>query len=152
MKTGLTLLFILMLTVPAMAQFVDQADLEQTTRSNALGVVPANNVFSLLDLSKIKWSHSYSFGYASGSNYSGSQGLWMSTMFYEFSRKLSLAVNLGVGHGGGALSVDSKNSAIFLPGFTLDYHPSKKFQMTISMQRVTGGLSPYSYQYPYQRR
>ncbi len=152
MKIGLVLLFVMIFAVPTMAQFVDQADIVETTRSNSLGVVPAKNVFSLIDLSRIKWKHSYSFGYASGSGYSGSQGLWTSSMFYEFSPKLSLALNLGVSHGGGLITGDANNSATFLPGFTLDYHPSKKFQMTISVQRVTGGLGPYSYGNPYLHR
>lgn len=132
--------------VAVSAQMADQASIQATSRSQALGVQPAVNPFSLLDLSRIKWSHSYSISYLSGGGASGTAGLWNTSMLYEFSSKLTLRLDLGVSHGGGSLYAGDVNSASFLPGFVLDYHPSESFRMTIGMQTFNGypSFSPYS--------
>jgi hypothetical protein len=135
------------------AQFSDQAELTSTgTGGTGLGVRPAETPFSLINLSRIKWSHSYSVSYFSGGNSSGSAGLWNSTMLYEISPKLSLGLNLGVLHNAGVLWGDGKNNASFLPGLRLDYHPSDKFRMSVIVQRVAGWYGPESYLRDYFRQ
>jgi len=59
------------------------------------GVRPAESPWSLLDMSRISWSHSYSGTYFSGGSSSGSLGMFNSTMMYDISSKLSLSVDTG---------------------------------------------------------
>ena len=65
-------------------------------------------------------------------------------MYYEFSPKLSLALNLGILHDPSALWGNGDNQASLLPGFRLDYHPSDKVSMSVSFQRYNGFYSPYT--------
>ena len=124
----------------ASAQMVDNAELENLSKTSGLSVRPVANPFSLLDLSRISWSNSYSVSFFSGGASSGSVGLLNSTMFYEISSKLSLSLNLGVVHSGGSWGEDRE--ATLLPGFSLDYHPSDKFRMTFMVQRYDAVLNP----------
>lgn len=145
MRKLILILSTLALALPVSAQMADRADLLAATRSQALGVQPAKNPMSLIDLSRLQWSHSYSLSYLSGGGGSASVGVLNTSMFYEFSPKLSLMLNVGVAHNAGAIWGDGNNDATVLPGFVLDYHPSEKFRMTIGMQRVAGGLYGSNY-------
>jgi len=122
------------------AQMADRAQLDNLSRTSSLSVKPAANPFSLLDMSRISWSHSYSVSFFSGGAMSGSVGLLNSTILYEFSPKLSLSVNLGVAHSAGQWG--QGREATVLPGFTLDYHPSEKFRLTFMVQRYDAVLNP----------
>lgn len=136
----LPVLVLAMMASLASAQMADRAELEGLTQTNGMSVKPAANPFSLLDMSRVRWSHSYSVGFFSGGSSSGSVGLLNSTMFYDISRSLSLSINVGVAHSGG--SWGEGRSATVLPGFTLDYHPSEKFRMTFMIQKYDGALNP----------
>lgn len=139
-----TLITILLLAGMASAQFVDDAIAQDPNPGNSLGTKPASSPFSLLDLSRVRWSHSYSVGFFSGGFGSGSSGLLNSTMFYDFSPKLSLQLNLGVLHDPGSLVGSGDRDATLLPGFLLEYHPSDKFQMSIGYQKYSASFSnPY---------
>ena len=142
------------MALPASAQFVEQSQTKPAIAKDSYGAPPAETPFSLLDLSRIRWSHSYSVTYFSGGIGSSSLGIFNTTMFYELSSKLSLNMNLGVAHDPSSLWTDGKTSnTTFLPGFTLDYHPSKKFQISISYQQFMGNpyYNPY-YNSSYYRR
>ncbi len=149
MKTALVTLFVMVLAASAWGQLADQAEIEEINRATVLGVKPAVSPFSLIDLSRVKWSHSYSVGFFSGGSYSGSMGLYNTSMFYELSSKLSLTVNLGIAHNTGAIWGDGSSDANLLPGFRLDYHPSENFRMSIGIQRYSGYYVPYNYR-PYR--
>jgi hypothetical protein len=142
MKQLILILSLILIACPARSQTVDRAELEKITRENALGVQPAASPYSLIDLSRLKWSHSYSVSYVSGSGYSGSLGMMRTSMFYEFSPKLSLTLNMGIAHDPSSLIGNNSGSATFLPGFTLDYHPSDSFRMSVSYQRMIG-MDPF---------
>lgn len=129
-----------MLASLASAQMADRAELENVTKNGGLSVKPAANPFSLLDMSRVRWSHSYSVSFFSGGATSGSVGLLNSTMFYDISKSLSLSINLGIVHSGG--SWGEGRQATILPGFTLDYHPSDKFRMTFMIQQYNLVLNP----------
>lgn len=145
MKTKSVLLSLLLLcATAAVADTAATPSAVPAPTNSSLSLQGAPNPFSLLDLSRIRWSHSYSISYFSGGSSSGSAGLLNSTMFYDISRSLSLSVNIGVLHNSGSIWGDSKNDATILPGFRLDYHPSEKFRMSIAVQRVSG-LYPYYY-------
>lgn len=145
LKTVLTTLVLAFMAVSSWGQLADQAEVEQINRASVLGVKPAVSPFSLIDLSRVKWSHSYSVGFFSGGGYSGSMGLYNTSMLYEISSQLSLTVNLGISHNTGAIWGDGSSDANFLPGFRLDYHPSESFRMSLGIQRYTGYYVPYSY-------
>ena len=147
MKHVVTVIVVLLLGAVVYGQDIDQARLQEPTATNSMGVKPVQTPFSLLDISRIRWSNSYSVSYFSGSGYSGSVGLATTSMFYEFSPKLSMQVNLGILHDPGALWGDANNSASFLPGFQLDYHPSDKFHLSIGVQRYDWRAYPGSYGY-----
>jgi len=129
-----------------LAQFSDQAEIKEI-KSNVTGLQPVSKPFSLIDLSRVKWSHAYSVSYFSGGSYSGSVGMYTGSIFYEFSKSLSLDVKLGLAHNPGAL-FDSRtdNEAAFFPAFNLDYHPSDKFRLSIGYAKYPG-FNPYGYRY-----
>jgi hypothetical protein len=143
MKKLLAVIFVLALAVSVSAQSSDAAKLNAITRSSNFGIRPAASPFSLLDLSKMHWSHSYSISFFSGSGYSGSVGVLRSSMLYDLSSQLSLGLNLGIVHNAGALWGNGNTNASFLPGFWLDYHPSQKFNMSINVQWYQGGYYPF---------
>jgi len=145
MKKALaTLVLFLMVCPMTSAQQSDVATIRDATSQYPLGM-PASSPFSLLDASRMKWSHSYSMTFFSGGNSSGSLGMLSSTMTYELSSKLSFAFNLGVMHNTGALFRAEGSDATLLPGFTIDFHPSKNFQMSLSVQKYNGLMTPYFY-------
>ncbi len=143
MKKLLVITFVLLFAASAFAQFADQAKIDQTSKAYSFGVKPAVTPFSLLDLSRIRWSTSYSFGYVSGGSYSGSMGVLNTSALYELSSKLSMRLNLGIAHNTGAIWGDGQNDATILPGFSLDYHPSEKFHLNVGFQRYSGFFNPY---------
>ncbi len=140
----LTLTIVMVVSTLSMAQLSDQAELERNSQLGGLGQSAVGNPFSLLDLSRINWSHSYSVSYFSGGGASGSGGLWQTSMYYEFSPKLSLNLNLGIAHTGNLISSTSRETT-FLPGFSLDYHPSNKFRVSLMFQTYRGNNNPYAY-------
>ena len=146
----ITLIIALMAGVVS-AQLVDQADAGSVPAQQEIyGVEPAVSSFSLIDFSRVKWSHSYSVSYFSGGSYSGSMGCYNSSIFYELSPKLSLTLNIGISHNAGSLWGDGNNDASILPGFRLDYHPSEKFRMTLMVQKIDASYLPYSGYYYYR--
>ncbi len=143
-KIIISLLFCLLLVSVSSAQLIEDARNQQSTPGNLFGAQPTMSPSALLDLSKIRFSHSYSVSFFSGGGYSGSTGLMNSSMFWDLSPKLSLGLNLGILHNPGSLLSSNVNTdATILPGFSLDYRPSEHFQLNISVQRSSGMLSPY---------
>lgn len=124
---------------------VDRVKLNAIHNQNAVSVEPAVKPFSLIDLSKLKWSQSYSVSFGSSPFGSAGLGMYSGSLLYEFSPKLSMQFSMGLAHNisGNALS---SNGELF-PAFALDYHPSSKFRLMINVQRspyAQGYLSPYS--------
>jgi hypothetical protein len=142
-RTLLTVVALLALAVPGTAQTTDKAALQQMGTTSGIGVKPAASPVSLLDASRITWSNSYSVSFFSGSGTSGSMGLWQTTMHYALSDNLNLSLNLGVTHNPGALWGNEQTDAGFLPGFQLDWRPSEKVFMSLSVQTYNGYTSPY---------
>ncbi len=143
----LTALVISIMSGMAFGQMVDKAEI-QSAKKDYLGLNPVSKPFSLIDLSRLQFSHSYSFNYFSGGGTSGSVGLYTGSIFYELSRSLSLDIRLGIAHDPGALFGNSLNSdAAFFPAVNLDYHPSRSFRLSIGFESHPGFYrSPY---YPY---
>ena len=145
----LVIIFVLLLSATVSAQMVDNAEIENINSQPTLGLSPSPSSFSLIDLSRINWSHSYSVSFFSGGYGSGQVGVYNANIFYEVSSKLSLSLNLGVAHDPGSLFNNNQNTnARFLPGFNLDYHPSENFRVSIGMQTYSG-YDPYYYRNRY---
>jgi hypothetical protein len=145
MKKVTILVAALLCGVSVSAQHVDRAVLEQASTANPIGIKPSSSLFSLIDLSKICWSNSYSVSYLSGGNYSGSMGMLHTSMMYPISSKLNLAVDLGLAHSiSGNLTQPGQNVSV-LPSFWLDFRPSKNVSMSLSFQTIDGLTWPYSY-------
>ena len=124
------MLLCLIFMVSASAQMADISEAKEI-KTNNLGLQPASKPFSLIDLSRLNFSHSYSFAFFSGGGSSGSVGLYTGNIFYELSSSLSLNIQLGVAHNPSALFDRMQSSnALFLPGATVDYHPSDNFRIT----------------------
>ena len=149
MKKFIITLTILLIPLGVWAQFADEAKLQESSRSGSFGVRPVANPFSLLDLSRLRWSHSYALSYGTSSGQSGTLGRLNSTMFYEFSSKLSLAVNLGMAHTSGSFWNANGSEVNFLPGLSLDYHPSEKFRMSFIFEKGGGLVHPYRHRSNY---
>ena len=136
----------------ASAQLVDKAEI-QSVKENNLGLKPAAKPFSLIDLSRIKWSHSYSVSYFSGGGSSTGMGLYTGSMFYEISSSLSIDMQLSVAHNPGSLFNNSAaNEASFYPAVNLDYHPSDNFRLSVGFISVPGNYyyNPYYLNNPYR--
>ena len=143
------IIFVVLLAATVSAQMADNAAIENINSQPALGLNPSPSSFSLIDLSRINWSHSYSVSFFSGGYGSGQVGVYNANIHYEFSSKLSLSLDIGVAHNPGSLFNNNQNTnAIFLPGFNLDYHPSENFRVSIGMQTYNG-YDPYYYRNRY---
>lgn len=145
MKKLLVILLLLSVT-SVQAQLADNASIEKVQNSSSYNLKPAVTPFSLLDFSRIKWSSSYSVSFFSGGNYSGSVGVLNTSMYYEFSSKLSLALNVGIVHNPGAILGDANSTADIVPSFLLNYQPSKNFSVSVGMQSYRGTnnyMNPY---------
>ncbi len=131
----------------AEAQMRDVADLREIKSQSSVSLAPAVTPFSLLDLSRLQWSHSYSMSFGSSSAGSGSFGMYTSSLFYEFSSVLSMGMSLGIGHNPGALfSQRQQANATLFPSMILDYHPSNSFRMRLSVARSPYGAGYYGNQ------
>lgn len=145
MKKIIVLVAALMLGVSVSAQHADRATLEQVSSMNPIGIKPSASLFSLIDLSKIRWSHSYGVSYLSGGNYSGSTGMLHTSMFYPISSNLNLTLDLGLAHGiSGNLTRPGQNVSV-LPSFWLDFRPSKNVSVSLSFQTLNGRTWPNTY-------
>ena len=140
------LLLVVVFAVPGVwAQHVDHATVKDISTPSGIGVKPAVSPLSLLDASRITWSHSYSVAFFSGGSYSGSAGLLQTTMMYDISDNLKLSLNLGMTHNPGALfNSGQEHNASFLPGVQLDWRPSENVFMSLSVQTYNGYTSPYA--------
>ena len=129
------------------AQSADAAHLSNFQTHSSITMPAAQSPFSLLDLSRIRWNQSYGVMYSSGSAGSGSYGMYTNSFLYEFSPKLSLAFDVGIGHNPGVLFNKNQSAdAHVFPSFNFDYHPSSKFRLSVGFASVPG---PYLFGSPY---
>jgi len=133
----------------ALAQMADKAEVK-SLKQDYLGLMPANKPFSLIDLSRVKWSHSYSVMFFSGGGSSGSMGMYTGSMFYEISSSLSIDLTLGIAHNPGSLFNRNINGdAALYPAFNLDYHPSDNFRISVGFISHPGFYNPRIYYDPH---
>ena len=139
-------LIILLLVVPIVAFGQLKKDLKQPDFSNVL--VQQNNpnsVFSFLDPSKFKMSHSVSMSYSAFGGESVVMNTYINTIDYQFNDKLSLRTNLGI-MGSPYNSIPNNsflNEQQFFGGAEINYRPSNNTVLSLSFQSL-----PYSYYRP----
>jgi hypothetical protein len=142
-KIGLVF-FSLILLLFGSAFSESQSPAKDQPSENLLGVNSNAKSFSLLDPSKLKMSHSYSFSYFSSGRSSGSLGVYTNVLEYKFSNPLTLTLSLNYLHQ--PLSVFHKDDVrirdAILPNFQLKYRPNDSFSFTINVLTF-----PHSY-YP----
>lgn len=148
----LTILFGIFAISSGFGQMAEDAEL-QAIKENRLGLQPVSKPFSLIDLSRINFAHSYSFSYFSGGGTSGSVGLYTGQIFYEISSNLSLNLKLGIAHNPGSIFDRAQSTdAVFLPGARIDYHPSDNFRISAGFNTYYGNYySPFeNYYFPWR--
>ncbi len=86
----------------------------------------------LLDASRLKISQSYSMSFSSGSDQSSSwNGLYLSTLQYQFAVPVTLSLDMGFAHQPGALfgvgpvRSDYRSNSFVLPRVELKYQPTR---------------------------
>lgn len=132
------IVLVMLMAITATAQMADQAEI-QSIKKDYLGLNPVSKPFSLIDLSRLKFSHSYSVSFFSGGGNSGSLGMYTGTIFYELTPSLSLDIALGIAHNPGLLfGTQSLTDARFFPAAELNYHPSEKFRLSIGFASYPG--------------
>lgn len=133
-----------LLPLAVVAQMSDQAEVEQITREYDLGLSKRPSL-SLIDLSRLHMTQSYSLSFFSGSGQSGSVGLYSNTITYQLANPLTLTLNLGILHNPGSLlgNKSSNNSTTFLPSGWLDWRPSKNFSMSIGFETIPAYRNGY---------
>ncbi len=124
-----------------------QASEIESGQQDPLGIKSNAKDFSLLDPQRLKLSQSYAFSYFSGSGYSGSMGVYTTTLNYQLSRPLSLTLSLNYLHQ--PLSVFGRDNLRvkddILPNFQLHYNPSNSFSLWINVETL-----PASYGWGYE--
>ena len=110
----------------------------------------SKGAFSFFDPSKLTMHHSYSMSYYTGGGRSGSIGYYMNSIEYEFSNPLKIRVDLGYLHSptnmfsnGSAAS----QSGAFVPGFSIDWRPSKHFNFRLDYRQIPQSQLGWSNRY-----
>jgi len=131
------------------AQMADEVEVKEVTEKYDLGLSRRPSV-SLIDLSRLDFSHSYSLSYFSGGAYSGTMGYYSGTMRYRIADPLTFTFNLGILHNPGSLfggSGSFSRNSMFLPSGRLDWRPSDKFRMSIGFETVPAYYNHRGYYY-----
>src|SRR5574341_2460733 len=122
-------------------------DTQSQGTGKLLGILPAKT-FSLLDPSRLQIRNSYSFSYVSAGKYSGSFGLYQTSIGYKVSNPLYVRVDLGYLHQpfGFKNNLDVNNG--FFPNFHLSFSPGNSFHLSLD---VLTGPSNFYNNYWYQK-
>jgi hypothetical protein len=136
----------------ASAQTFSQGSGKFSGEENLLGLNTKNKSFSLLDPSRVKMWHSYTFSYFSGRGGSGNIGLYLNTIEYRPSDPLRLQVSLGYLHQPFSMIGGESTGGKILPNFQLWYNPNNKIYLHISINTTSLWYDRYSYQNFWNRR
>jgi hypothetical protein len=149
------IIIFLLVSFPLLASpqdFIQGSDKSYVDES-FLGLDSKSKSFSLLDPSRVKMWHSYTFSYFSGGGRSGNIGLYMNTIEYRPSDPLKIQVSLGYLHQPFSVIGDKTTGGKILPNFQLWYHPSSKFYLHINISTASLWYNRYSYDnFWYKRR
>ncbi len=133
-------------SIPLISSWSYASEIE-SGQNDLLGVKSESKNWSLLDPQRLKLHHGYTFSYFSNSRYSGSMGVYTTTLDYQLSDPLSLTLSLNYLHQ--PLSVFGHDNAgvknDILPNFQLRYKPSNSFSLWINVVTL-----PSSYGWGYE--
>ena len=114
-------------------------------------------LLGLLGLNPARFSmqQSYALSYLSYGGKGFSQGIYLNTMQYQLADPLRVQVQWGIAHqpfaGAGVPGI--YGSGVFLSGASVEYQPSEKFRIGLSLDAYPpGGLSPNAYDYRWRER
>ncbi|HDS01291.1 MAG TPA: hypothetical protein ENO22_07675 [candidate division Zixibacteria bacterium] len=143
----ITTLFILLLSIPVLGQSGLERQ-EEATSADAIGKARIDNKFSLLDLSRLDMSHSYTISYFSANGQGTTIGMYMNSIRYRISNPLTLNVNLAWVHQPGQLLGGDRGTPTdygsIYPSFSLEYRPSDKFYLEIGYHSVPAYMYYYN--------
>jgi hypothetical protein len=104
------------------------------------GILP----IGLFDPRKFSISNTLSFGYAGGSGYGGSAGLFVSSLGYQLKSNMALHVNVGA-HMNPAFGSNDLAKGIFLEGATFDWKPSTNSLLRVEYRDIRSPLQSWGY-------
>jgi hypothetical protein len=134
-KKSLWLLLVALWLILPLASAQPQESQHSLDDSNLLGVESDTRSFSLLDPQRLRMQHSYTFSYFTSSRFSGSLGVYTTTLNYRLSKPLSLTLSLNYLHQ--PLSAFRQDNLRIrndiLPNFQLHYQPNNNFSLWINV-------------------
>jgi hypothetical protein len=145
-------LVLVCLFLPATSVWLQAAEVNPAGQ-DLLGVKSEKSSFSLLDPTRLTLQQSYSFSYFSNSKYSGSLGVYTTTLNYQLSKPLSLTLSLNYLHQ--PLSVFGRDNIgvkdDILPNFQLHYRPNNSFSLWINVVTFPSAYG-WGYENPWWER
>ena len=147
------ILLVLLVSFPLVAspQTLGRESGKFLTEENLLGLSSKSKSLSLLDPSRVKMWHSYTFSYITGRGRSGNIGLYLNTIEYRPSDPLRLQVSLGYLHQPFSVIGGRSSGGKILPSFQLWYRPNKNIYLHININ-TTPVFDRYPYDNPWSRR
>ena len=144
----ITALLIMLLSIPLHAQSGLERQQQEATSADAIGDARIDNKFSLLDLSRLDMSHSYTISYFSANGHGTTIGMYMNSIRYRISNPLTLNVNLAWVHQpgqifGGDRGTPTDYGSIY-PSFSLEYRPSENFYLEVGYHSVPAYMYYYN--------
>ena len=104
------------------------------------GILP----IGLFDPRKFSISNTLSFGYAGGSGYGGSAGLFVSSLGYQLNPNMALHVNVGA-HMNPVYGSSGLAKGVFLEGATFDWKPSTNSLLRVEYRDIRSPLQAWGY-------
>ena len=143
MRKALTIALVLALAANISAQFRQSP--KSVPMRNQFTVPQGSGILRFINPNNLQMAQSYSFMFSTSSYGSAIQGLYFNSMRYRISDPLILNVNLGIIHQPySSLSGYTPQSADFIGGVQLEYHPSENVGLYFGFNH----MPLYSY-YPY---
>ena len=100
---------------------------------------------SLFDPKKFSISNSLVFGYAGGSGYGGSAGLFTSSLGYQLNPNMALHVNVGAAMNP-AFGTYNAQKGVFLEGAMFDWKPTANSLLRVEYRDIRSPLqTPFGY-------
>jgi len=94
----------------------------------------------LFDPRKFSISNTLSFGYAGGSGYGGSAGLFVSSLGYQLKPNMALHVNVGAHMNPSFGSSSELAKGVFLEGATFDWKPGANSLLRVEYRDIRSPL------------
>ena len=104
------------------------------------GILP----IGLFDPKKFSISNTLSFGYAGGSGYGGSAGLFVSSLGYQLKPNMALHVNVGANLNP-AYGSNELSKGVFLEGATFDWKPGANSLLRVEYRDIRSPLQAWGY-------